>query len=113
MPGQRWRLSAGVFCIVCTQPSLEHNILNKCISRVGVAESCLVAASPVVCLNAVVVIVQDMGETSIDEDTPKYLAKGIALFEATDDELLPIRPIGIQVTGTNACCKSNACCRTV
>ncbi len=37
-------------------------------------------------------------ETSpLDENTPRYLAKGIALFEATDDELLPLRPIGIQV----------------
>lgn len=31
----------------------------------------------------------------------RYLAKGIALFEATDDNLLPIRPIGIQVTEKN------------
>lgn len=37
-------------------------------------------------------------ESPLDENTPKYLAKGIALFEMTDDELLPIRVIGIQVT---------------
>lgn len=33
----------------------------------------------------------------LDENTPRYLSKGIALFEATEDELLPIRVIGIQV----------------
>lgn len=33
------------------------------------------------------------------KDVPRYLAKSIALFEAIDDELLSIKPLGIQVMG--------------
>lgn len=40
-----------------------------------------------------------MEASPLNEHTPRYLAKGIALFEATDDELLPLKPIGIQVLG--------------
>ncbi|CAM9249501.1 unnamed protein product [Ascophyllum nodosum] len=32
------------------------------------------------------------------EDVPRYLAAGIALFEVVDDDLLPLKPIGIQVS---------------
>lgn len=31
------------------------------------------------------------------ENVPRYLAKSVALFEATDDDLLPLKPVGIQV----------------
>lgn len=41
---------------------------------------------------------QDMPAVPV-EDVPRYLAKGIALFEVIDDDLLPIKPLGIQVTG--------------
>ena len=36
-------------------------------------------------------------KTSPVEGWDKYLAAGIALFEVVEDDLLPIRPIGIQV----------------
>lgn len=39
-------------------------------------------------------------EPSNFDDTERYLANGIAMFEATDDELLPLRAIGIQVEGS-------------
>lgn len=32
------------------------------------------------------------------ENIPRYLAKGVALFEAIDDDLLSLKVIGIQVT---------------
>lgn len=38
-------------------------------------------------------------EASPIEDVPRYLAKSVALFEAIDDDLLPLKPIGIQVCG--------------
>ncbi|CAM9888708.1 unnamed protein product [Scytosiphon promiscuus] len=40
-------------------------------------------------------------ESSNYDDTARYLAPGIALFEATDDELLPLRAIGIQLDQGN------------
>eukprot|EP00903_Cladosiphon_okamuranus_P014800 g13709.t1 len=44
-------------------------------------------------------LLEDHTDTTLLADgTRKYLAKGIALFEMTDDELLPIRVIGIQLT---------------
>lgn len=36
-------------------------------------------------------------KTSSVEGWQKYLTPGIALFEYFDDDLLPIKPIGIQV----------------
>lgn len=36
-------------------------------------------------------------ETSPLEGIPRYLAPSVALFEAVDDELLPLKPLGIQV----------------
>lgn len=33
------------------------------------------------------------------EGWTKYMTAGIALFEVVEDDLLPIRPIGIQVIG--------------
>lgn len=38
-----------------------------------------------------------MKTTKLDETFDRYLATGIALFEVVDDELLPLRPLGIQV----------------
>lgn len=38
-----------------------------------------------------------MPSTPVD-DIPRYLAPSVALFEVIDDDLLPIKPIGIQVT---------------
>lgn len=32
------------------------------------------------------------------EGVPRYLAASIALFEVVDDDLLPIKPLGIQVS---------------
>lgn len=34
----------------------------------------------------------------LDETIDRYLAPSIALFEAIDDELMPIKPIGIQLS---------------
>lgn len=36
-------------------------------------------------------------QTAPLEDVPRYLAPCVALFEAVDDELLPLKPVGIQV----------------
>lgn len=36
-------------------------------------------------------------KTSSVEGWQKYLTPGIALFEYVDDDLLPIKPIGVQV----------------
>lgn len=52
------------------------------------------------------VLLQDMPAAPVD-DVPRYLAPSVALFEATDDELLPLKPVGIQVQfgdATNGSC---------
>ncbi|CAN0326469.1 unnamed protein product [Ectocarpus sp. 6 AP-2014] len=37
-------------------------------------------------------------QTAPLEDVPRYLAPCVALFEAVDDELLPLKPVGIQLS---------------
>lgn len=44
------------------------------------------------------VYMQGMEATPVD-GWQRYLTPSIALFEVVDDDLLPIRPIGIQVAG--------------
>lgn len=39
-----------------------------------------------------------MKSSPLDDEIPRYLAASVALFEMVDDELLPIKPLGIQVT---------------
>ena len=49
-----------------------------------------------------------MPATPVD-GIPRYLTPSVALFEVVDDDLLPIKPIGIQVTFrvvVSSCC----CC---
>ena len=45
------------------------------------------------------VMFQDMESSPLDGEIPRYMTAGVALFEMVDDELLPIKPIGIQVKG--------------
>lgn len=40
---------------------------------------------------------QGMETDKLDDTYQRYLAPGIALFEVVDDDLLPLRPLGIQV----------------
>ena len=45
---------------------------------------------------------QDMESSPLDGEIPRYMTAGVALFEMVDDELLPIKPLGIQVKGSFA-----------
>lgn len=47
-----------------------------------------------------------MESSLLDREIPRYLAPSIALFEVVDDDLLPIRPIGIQVLSSNVLVKT-------
>lgn len=40
---------------------------------------------------------QGLEPDSFEGTTDRYLTPCVALFEAVDDELLPLKPIGIQV----------------
>ena len=50
------------------------------------------------CIRNVVGRVQGMNNSEVEGWT-KYVTAGIALFEVVEDDLLPIKPIGIQVVG--------------
>eukprot|EP00904_Undaria_pinnatifida_P008485 jgi/Undpi1/4767/HiC_scaffold_18.g08120.m1 len=43
-------------------------------------------------------LLKDMEPSPLDGDIPRYLAASIALFEVVEDDLLPIRPIGLQLS---------------
>lgn len=55
-------------------------------------------------LRCVVCCIQGMPATPVDGVT-RYLTPSVALFEVVDDDLLPIKPIGIQVTCSCWCCR--------
>lgn len=43
-------------------------------------------------------VLQGMESSPLDDTIPRYLSANVALFEVVDDDLLPIKPLGIQVT---------------
>ncbi|CAN0120686.1 unnamed protein product [Ascophyllum nodosum] len=41
-------------------------------------------------------LLKGMEASPLDDEIPRYLSPSVALFEVVDDDLLPIRPLGIQ-----------------
>lgn len=62
----------------------------------------------------VVCVFQGLEPAPGNGEAVRYLTPSVALFEAIDDELLPLKPIGIQVTSaTNNDIDSNTTIRRV
>lgn len=83
---------------VATDLQLTHARVTKLLCyREALENGCRLVCLPLLSFLALFSALQGMEASPLDGEIPRYLAPGIALFEVVDDDLLPIKPIGIQV----------------